>query len=40
VGSQLVDPKAVAQKDFARLTALAKQYAALVGRVRGERSTA
>jgi 2-dehydro-3-deoxyphosphogluconate aldolase/(4S)-4-hydroxy-2-oxoglutarate aldolase len=37
VGSQLVDPKAVAQKDFGKLTALATQYAALVQRVRGER---
>lgn len=37
VGSQLVDPKAVAQKDFGKLTALATQYAALVERVRGER---
>jgi 2-dehydro-3-deoxyphosphogluconate aldolase/(4S)-4-hydroxy-2-oxoglutarate aldolase len=36
VGSQLVDPKAVAQKDFARLTELARQYAALVQRVRGQ----
>jgi 2-dehydro-3-deoxyphosphogluconate aldolase/(4S)-4-hydroxy-2-oxoglutarate aldolase len=37
VGSQLVDPKAVAQKDFGRLTELAKQYAALVQAVRAER---
>jgi 2-dehydro-3-deoxyphosphogluconate aldolase/(4S)-4-hydroxy-2-oxoglutarate aldolase len=36
VGSQLVDPKAVAQKDFVRLTELARQYAALVQRVRGQ----
>jgi len=37
VGSQLVEPKAVAQKNFGRLAELAKQYAALVQRVRGER---
>jgi 2-dehydro-3-deoxyphosphogluconate aldolase/(4S)-4-hydroxy-2-oxoglutarate aldolase len=36
VGSQLVNPKAVAGKDFGRLTDLARQYAALVRRVRGE----
>lgn len=36
VGSQLVDPKAVAQKDFGRLRALARQYSALVQRIRGE----
>lgn len=36
VGSQLVDPKAVKQKDFRKLTALAEQYAELVQRVRGE----
>ena len=30
VGSQLVDPKAVAARDFARITALAKQYVEIV----------
>ena len=34
VGSQLVDPRAVALADFGRLTDLARQYTALVARVR------
>ena len=34
VGSQLVEPKAVAAHDFARITALAKQYAEVVKRHR------
>ena len=36
VGGSLVDPKAVAEGDFARLRDLASQYAALVRRFRGE----
>ena len=35
VGGSLVDPKAVAEGDFARLRDLASQYAALVRRFRG-----
>ena len=35
VGGQLVDPKAVAARDFARLTALAKQYVEIVRQTRG-----
>jgi 2-dehydro-3-deoxyphosphogluconate aldolase/(4S)-4-hydroxy-2-oxoglutarate aldolase len=36
VGSQLVDPKAVAAGDFARIRDLASQYAAIVRRFRGQ----
>ena len=35
VGSQLVDPKLVAAKDFAGLTALARRYAEVVNQWRG-----
>ena len=37
VGSSLVEPKAVASGDFARLRDLAAQYVALVKRVRGQK---
>jgi 2-dehydro-3-deoxyphosphogluconate aldolase/(4S)-4-hydroxy-2-oxoglutarate aldolase len=30
VGTQLVEPKAVAARDFARITALARQYVEIV----------
>ena len=36
VGSQLVEPDAVARGDFVRIRELAKQYATLVQKVRGE----
>jgi 2-dehydro-3-deoxyphosphogluconate aldolase/(4S)-4-hydroxy-2-oxoglutarate aldolase len=36
VGSQLVEPDAIAKRDFARIRDLAKQYATLVQKVRGE----
>jgi 2-dehydro-3-deoxyphosphogluconate aldolase/(4S)-4-hydroxy-2-oxoglutarate aldolase len=34
VGSQLIEPKAVAAGDFARITSLARQYADVVKRHR------
>ncbi len=34
VGSQLVEPKAVAQGDFARIKELARQYAVIVQQTR------
>ncbi len=37
VGGQLVEPKAVAAGDFARITALAREYAGVVKEFRGER---
>src|SRR5262245_44793832 len=36
VGGQLVDPKAVAERNFDRIRELARQYVAIVGRVRNE----
>jgi 2-dehydro-3-deoxyphosphogluconate aldolase/(4S)-4-hydroxy-2-oxoglutarate aldolase len=36
VGGQLVDPKIVAARDFARITALAKQYIEIVNNHRSE----
>src|SRR5438270_9427265 len=38
VGGQLVEPKAVAAGDFARITQLAKQYVEIVAGVRGQGS--
>ena len=37
VGGQLVEPKAVAAGDFARITALAREYTSVVKAFRGER---
>jgi 2-dehydro-3-deoxyphosphogluconate aldolase/(4S)-4-hydroxy-2-oxoglutarate aldolase len=37
IGSSLVDPKAIANRDFAKITDLARQYIEIVRQVRGEK---
>ena len=37
VGGQLVEPKAVAERDFDRIRALARQYASIIQKSRAEK---
>ena len=37
IGGSLVDPKAIAERDFAKITELAKQYVAIVKDFRAEK---